>query len=72
MIPATRTEERYVGGLGEQALHAAGAQAKKAGEAARHKKDEMIDRIDDRLGADEKRQDGGMNARQGAGAGQQT
>jgi len=71
MIPATRTEERYVGGLGEQALDAAGAQAKKAGEAARHKKDEMIGQIDDRLGAEDGRQGSGMDARQGAGAGQQ-
>lgn len=51
MLPATRTEERYVGGLGEQALGAAGAQARKVGEAARQKKDEALDRIDEKVGA---------------------
>lgn len=51
MLPATRTEERYVGGLGEQALGAAGAQARKVGEAPRQKKDEALDRIDEKVGA---------------------
>lgn len=52
MLPATRTEERYVGGLGEQALGAAGAQARKVGEAARQKKDQAIERIDAKVGAE--------------------
>lgn len=51
MLPATRTEERYVGEIGEQALGAAGAQVKKVGAAAREKKDDLLDQIDERVGA---------------------
>ncbi|WP_296722291.1 hypothetical protein [Erythrobacter sp.] len=48
-LPATRTEENYVGGLGEQALDTAQAKAKQTGEQARHKKDEMIDKADRKM-----------------------
>ncbi len=49
-LPASRTEEEYVGRFGEQALNAAGAKARQAGDKARHKKDDMLDRMDDRMG----------------------
>lgn len=72
MLPATRTEEQYVGGLGEQALGAAGAQARKVGEKARQKKDDMIGQIDQKVGADgEGRQDASLGSQQGAGMGRQ-
>lgn len=69
MLPATQTEERYVGGLGEQALGAASAKAKKVGAAAREKKDDMIDQIDESVGSGGQH-DGGINARQDAGMSQ--
>lgn len=56
-LPATRTEEAYVGGLGEQALDAAGAKARQAGDAARRQKDNLLDRVDEKLGSDEGSQD---------------
>ncbi|MFO6446319.1 DUF3618 domain-containing protein [Erythrobacter sp. NE805] len=82
MLPATRTEEQYVGGLGEQALGAANAQVKKVGEAARQKKDELLTKVDDKVGASGQQQSGGQDmggqetgdmstARQGSGVGQQ-
>lgn len=49
-LPATRTEENYVGALGEQAIDAAGSKARQAGEQVRHRKDEMLDRVDDQIG----------------------
>lgn len=49
-IPATRTEEEYAGALGEQALDAAGAKARQAGEEVRHRKDDMLDRVDRKVG----------------------
>lgn len=70
MLPATQTEERYVGELGEQALGAAGAQARKVGSAVREKKDDMIDQIDERVGSAGQQNDG-INARQDAGIGQE-
>lgn len=51
MLPSTRTEEQYVGNLGEQALGAANAQVRKVGEAARQKKDDMLARVDEKAGA---------------------
>jgi ElaB/YqjD/DUF883 family membrane-anchored ribosome-binding protein len=49
-LPATRTEEHYVGGMGEDVLDAAKSQLRRTGEEARHKKDEMIDRFDENVG----------------------
>lgn len=49
-IPATQTEEDTVGALGEQALDAAGARARQAGDVARDGKDELIDRVEEKLG----------------------
>lgn len=48
-LPATRTEESYVGGIGEQAIDTAQAKAKQTGEQARHKKDEMLDKADRKM-----------------------
>lgn len=48
-LPATRAEEDYIGGLGEQAIDTAGQKARQAGETVRHRKDDMIDQIEDRL-----------------------
>jgi ElaB/YqjD/DUF883 family membrane-anchored ribosome-binding protein len=48
-LPATRAEEDYVGGMGEKAIDAAKAQARKTGEEARHQKDEMIDQVDRKM-----------------------
>lgn len=48
-MPASRTEEDYVGALGERALDAAGAQARQAGEQVRQSKDKMLDRVDETL-----------------------
>jgi ElaB/YqjD/DUF883 family membrane-anchored ribosome-binding protein len=48
-LPATRTEEEYVGSLGEQAIGAAGAKMRQAGEQVRQSKDTMLDRVEDRL-----------------------
>ena len=50
MLPATQTEERYVGGLGEQALGMAGEQAKKVADSVREKKDDVIGQIDEKVG----------------------
>ncbi len=74
MLPATRTEEAYVGGLGEQALGAANAQVKKVGQMARQKKDDMLGQVDEKVGASsEGQQAGGMDApqQQTTGIGQQ-
>jgi ElaB/YqjD/DUF883 family membrane-anchored ribosome-binding protein len=60
-LPATRTEEDYVGGLGEQALDAAGSRARDVGEKARHRKDEMLDEADNRLGVGETDGEGGSD-----------
>jgi ElaB/YqjD/DUF883 family membrane-anchored ribosome-binding protein len=49
-LPASRTEEDYMGGLGEQALDAAGARARQAGDKALERKDEMVDRADAKVG----------------------
>lgn len=48
-MPASRTEEAYVGGLGEQALGAAKAKARQAGDAARQQKDKAVGRIDESI-----------------------
>lgn len=50
-IPATRTEEEYAGPLGVQALDAAGDRARQAGQDIRHRKDDVLDRVDQNLGA---------------------
>lgn len=60
-LPATRTEEDYVGGLGEQALDAAGSRARQAGEEVRHRKDDMLDEVDNRLGVGEADGEGGSD-----------
>jgi ElaB/YqjD/DUF883 family membrane-anchored ribosome-binding protein len=49
-LPASRTEEDYVGGIGEQAIDAAGARARQAGDKALERKDEMVDRADAKIG----------------------
>lgn len=49
-MPATRAEEDYAGALGERALDAVGAKARHAGEEVRHRKDDMLDRVDEQLG----------------------
>jgi ElaB/YqjD/DUF883 family membrane-anchored ribosome-binding protein len=51
-LPATRTEEAYVGGFGEQALDTAQAKMKQTGDKARQKKDDMIDQAGEKLGGD--------------------
>lgn len=51
MLPATRTEEHYVGALGEQALGMANQQVRKAGEAAREAKDDMLAKVDEKVAA---------------------
>jgi ElaB/YqjD/DUF883 family membrane-anchored ribosome-binding protein len=48
-IPATRSEEDYVGGLGEKALDAASAGAQQAGQEAYRRKDEAVGRIDESI-----------------------
>lgn len=63
-LPATRTEEDFVGGLGEQALDAAGQKARQAGETVRRRKDDMIDRVEDRLAGEGQQ---GEQAQQGGG-----
>lgn len=70
MLPSTRTEEQYVGNLGEQALGAANAQVRKVGEAARQKKDDMLAKVDEAAGASGQ-QSGGAAGGQGMG-GQET
>lgn len=59
-IPATRIEEDYAGALGEQALDAAGAKARQAGDEIRHRKDQFLDRADEKLahGSGQKEQGG--------------
>lgn len=49
-IPATRLEEEYASALGEQALDAASAGARQAGDKVRHRKDDMLDQIDEKVG----------------------
>lgn len=63
-IPSTRTEEAYVGGLGEQAIDTAKTKMKQTGDQARQKKDEMIDRADEKMGSSnqQSRQSGGYQA----------
>lgn len=48
-LPATRAEEDYVGGLGRQAIDAAGSKARQAGDQARHRKDDMLERMEDTI-----------------------
>jgi ElaB/YqjD/DUF883 family membrane-anchored ribosome-binding protein len=48
-LPATRTEEAYVGSLGEQALGAAKGKAREAGNAVRQQKDKAVGRIDESI-----------------------
>lgn len=48
-IPATPIEEDYAGALGEQALDAAGAKTREAGDAIRRRKDETLKRASDKL-----------------------
>jgi len=45
-LPATRTEEADNGDRGEQALDTAKAKARQVGEDALHRKDDMLDRVD--------------------------
>lgn len=56
MLPATRTEEQYVGSLGEQALGAANEQVRKVSQAARQKKDDLLAKADEKVGADSQSQ----------------
>lgn len=49
-LPSTRTEEAYVGGMGEQAIDTAKAKMKQAGDQARQKKDQMVDKADEKMG----------------------
>jgi ElaB/YqjD/DUF883 family membrane-anchored ribosome-binding protein len=49
VLPATHVEEDTLGGLGEQALGAASAKARQAGQQARESKDTMLDRVDEKL-----------------------
>jgi ElaB/YqjD/DUF883 family membrane-anchored ribosome-binding protein len=51
-LPATRTEEHYVGEMGEDVLDAATSQLRRTGEEARHQKDEFIDRLDENVSGD--------------------
>jgi ElaB/YqjD/DUF883 family membrane-anchored ribosome-binding protein len=45
-LPATRIEEEYVGALGEQALTGVKTKAQQVGEDALHRKDDLVERID--------------------------
>lgn len=49
-LPATRTEEEYLGSFGERAIDTARDKARQAGEQARQKKDEMVDQVEDHMG----------------------
>jgi hypothetical protein len=71
MLPATRTEERYVGKVGEQALGAANEQVRKVGQAAREKKDEMLAKVDQKVGESGQNAGGTTSGDQGMG-GQET
>lgn len=64
-LPATRTEEDYAGSLGEQALNAAGARARQAGEKVRHRKDDMLDRVDQKVGGGSRENQQGQSHPQG-------
>lgn len=48
-VPASRTEERYLGSTGESAIDSAKHRAQQAGEKARAKKDDAVDRAEDRM-----------------------
>ncbi|MEE4206186.1 MAG: DUF3618 domain-containing protein [Erythrobacter sp.] len=48
-VPASRTEERYLGGAGERAIDSARHRAEQAGEKARAKKDEAVDKAEGRM-----------------------
>ncbi|MBI1403115.1 MAG: DUF3618 domain-containing protein [Porphyrobacter sp.] len=48
-LPSSRTEESYVGGIGEKAIDSAKHKARQAGEKAHERKDEMVDRADERI-----------------------
>lgn len=64
-LPATRTEEDYIGGFGEQALDAAGQKARQAGETVRHRKDDMIDQVEGRLAGQAGQNQQGQQNQQG-------
>jgi ElaB/YqjD/DUF883 family membrane-anchored ribosome-binding protein len=49
-LPPTRVETQSLGGIGESALDTAKAGLHKVGDAARHQKDEVIDRVDAAMG----------------------
>lgn len=48
-VPASRTEERYLGSAGKSAIDRAQGEAAKAGEKARAKKDEMVGKAESRM-----------------------
>ena len=52
LLPATRTEEEYLGGAGAKALDQAQAKAKQAGQQMREKKDELVDQADHKMNDD--------------------
>lgn len=64
-LPATRTEEDYIGGFGEQALDAAGQKARQAGENVRHRKDDMVDQVEGRLAGETRQGEQGQQAQKG-------
>lgn len=55
-LPSTRTEERYIGGMGETAFDTAKEGLHKAGDEARRQKDHALDKVDDAMGSQERRQ----------------
>lgn len=63
-LPSTRTEEAYVGEMGEQALDTAQAKMRQAGNQARQRKDEMLDKVDQKIsaGSDQNQQNGSPRA----------
>lgn len=48
-LPATRTEENYVGGMGEKALGTAQAKLKQTGGDARKLADNLLDKVDQKI-----------------------
>lgn len=67
-LPATRTEEDYVGGLAEQAMNRARGAVRQAGEEVRHRKDDMVGRIDETIaGGGSSNGSGAAGTQQGAG-----
>ena len=55
-VPATRTEEEYLGNAGEKAIDRAEREARQAAGKAREKKDELVDKADRKMGSGDSRE----------------